>query len=552
MVVSVLLAVYGLCVGLLALYALGQAVLLMQYLRRRGRQPDAPPPADWPLVCVQLPIYNEQHIALRLLEAVTGLDYPRERLHVQLLDDSTDGTTALLAARVNQLRAQGWKVDHLHRSTRRGYKAGALADGLRRTRAPYVAIFDADFVPPPHFLKTVLPPLLADPQVAVVQTAWGHLNAEANWLTRAQRLAVDAHFVIEQTARSRSGWIVPFNGTGGVWRAAAVRAVGGWSARTLTEDCDLSYRAQLAGWRSVYLPHVVVPGQLPETLAAYQRQQARWAQGNTQCLRLLLLRLLTEPMPLGRRLMAIHHLCQYLPHVVVPGQLPETLAAYQRQQARWAQGNTQCLRLLLPHLLTEPMPLGRRLMAVHHLCQYLPQPLMLLSLFLLLPLMLAGAPLTFAPLGLISLLPPLLYAVSQQAVADHGWRRLAALPMLILLGTGLIAQNSLAVLRGLCTNGGVFERTPKHAEAHRALGALPRRPAAVLTLACALYAALTTWVAAQHEPWMLPYAGLYALAFSLVSSAEWRIWKRFNALVPLVFALKLPYSCAPNEESLNC
>jgi cellulose synthase/poly-beta-1,6-N-acetylglucosamine synthase-like glycosyltransferase len=493
MVVSVLLAVYGLCVGLLALYALGQAVLLMQYLRRRGRQPDAPPPADWPLVCVQLPIYNEQHIALRLLEAVTGLDYPRERLHVQLLDDSTDGTTALLAARVNQLRAQGWKVDHLHRSTRRGYKAGALADGLRRTRAPYVAIFDADFVPPPHFLKTVLPPLLADPQVAVVQTAWGHLNAEANWLTRAQRLAVDAHFVIEQTARSRSGWIVPFNGTGGVWRAAAVRAVGGWSARTLTEDCDLSYRAQLAGWRSVYLPHVVVPGQLPETLAAYQRQQARWAQGNTQCLRLLLLR-----------------------------------------------------------LLTEPMPLGRRLMAVHHLCQYLPQPLMLLSLLLLPPLMLSGVPLTFAPLGFIGLIPPLLYAISQQVVADHSWRRLAAVPVLILLGTGLIAQNSLAVLRGLCTNGGVFERTPKHAEAHRALGALPRRPAAVLTLACALYAALTTWVAAQHEPWMLPYAGLYALAFSLVSSAEWRIWKRFNALVPLVFALKLPYSCAPNEESLNC
>ena len=468
MVISLLLALYGLCVGLLALYATGQAVLLIQYLRLRGRQPDAPPPADWPLVCVQLPIYNEQHIALRLLEAVTALDYPRQRLHIQVLDDSTDITPTLLAARVDHLRAQGWKIDHLRRSARRGYKAGALADGLLSTRAAYVAIFDADFVPPPHFLKAVLPALLSDPQVGVVQTAWGHLNAEANWLTQAQRLAVDAHFVIEQTARSRSGWIVPFNGTGGVWRAAAIRAAGGWSARTLTEDCDLSYRAQLAGWRAVYLPHVVVPGQLPETLAAYQRQQARWAQGNTQC-----------------------------------------------------------LRLLLPHLLTGGMPLGRRLMAVHHLCQYLPQPLMLLSLLLLPPLMLSGVPLTFAPLGFIGLIPPLLYAVSQQAVADHSWRRLAAVPVLILLGTGLIAQNSLAVLRGLWTNGGVFERTPKHSEAHRALGASVR-PAAVLTLVCALYASSAMWIAAQREPRMLPYAGLYALAFSVVSGAEWRARKRFK------------------------
>ncbi len=466
MLIHLLLALYLLCVGLLALYALGQAVLLAQYLRLRGRQPAVPAPDEWPLVCVQLPIYNEQHVALRLLKAVTQFDYPRDKLHIQLLDDSTDETPALLAEQVKALRAQGWQIDHLRRASRAGYKAGALAHGLRHTRAAYVAVFDADFVPPPHFLRATLPPLLAEPQVGVVQTAWGHLNADVNWLTRAQRLAVDAHFVIEQTARSRSGWIVPFNGTGGVWRAAAIHAAGGWSDATLTEDCDLSYRAQLAGWRTVYLPHIVVPGELPTTLAAYQQQQARWAQGNTQC-----------------------------------------------------------LRRLLPHLLRAPMPLGRRLMALHHLCQYLPQPLMLLSLLLLPPLMLAEVPLTFAPLGLISLIPPLFYWFSQQAVADHGWRRLAALPALILVSTGLIVHNSLAVLRGLRGDGGVFERTPKFAEAYRCLNAQTRAAAVRLTALCALYALSTAWIAARHEPWMLPYVGLYAVAFGSVSGAHWWPWK---------------------------
>ncbi|MFQ3648629.1 MAG: glycosyltransferase [Anaerolineae bacterium] len=469
MLIHLLLALYGLCVALMTLYALGQVVLLVQYLRLRGRQLLAPPPAEWPLVCVQLPIYNEQHVALRLLNAVTQFDYPRDKLHIQILDDSTDETPALMSAAAQALRAQGWQIDHLRRSSRAGYKAGALAHGLRRTRAAYAAVFDADFVPPPHFLKATLPPLLADPQVGVIQTAWGHLNAEANWLTRAQRLAVDAHFVIEQTARSRSGWIVPFNGTGGVWRVAAIQAAGGWSDATLTEDCDLSYRAQLAGWRSLYLPEVVVPGELPTTLAAYQQQQARWAQGNTQC-----------------------------------------------------------LRRLLPHLLRAPMPLGRRLMALHHLCQYLPQPLMLLSLLLLPPLMLAEAPLTFAPLGLISVIPPLFYGVSQQAITDYSWRRLAALPVLIVVGTGLIAQNSLAVLRGLWHDGGVFERTPKFAEAHRHLNAQPRAAAARLTALCALYAFSAAWIAARHEPWVLPYVGLYALAFGSVSGAHWWPRKRFK------------------------
>jgi cellulose synthase/poly-beta-1,6-N-acetylglucosamine synthase-like glycosyltransferase len=469
MVIHLLLALYGLCVALLTLYALGQAVLLVQYLRLRGRQILPPPPAEWPLVCVQLPIYNEQHVALRLLKAITQFDYPRDKLHVQILDDSTDETPILLGAAAEALRAQGWQIDHLRRSSRAGYKAGALAHGLHHTRAEYVAIFDADFVPPPHFLKAALPPLLADRQVGVIQTAWGHLNADANWLTRAQRLAVDAHFVIEQTARSRSGWILPFNGTGGVWRVAAIHAAGGWSDATLTEDCDLSYRAQLAGWRSLYLPHVVVPGELPTTLAAYQQQQARWAQGNTQC-----------------------------------------------------------LRRLLPHLLRTPMPLGRRLMALHHLCQYLPQPLMLLSLLLLPPLMLAEASFTFAPLGLISVIPPLFYWVSQQAVADQGWRRLTALPVLIVVGTGLIVQNSLAVLRGLWHDGGVFERTPKFAAAYRKLHARPHAAALRLTALCALYAISAAWIAARHEPWALPYVGLYAVAFGSVSGAQWWQRKRFK------------------------
>jgi cellulose synthase/poly-beta-1,6-N-acetylglucosamine synthase-like glycosyltransferase len=467
---TILTTLYSLSTLALALYTLGQLVLLLRYLRR-GAGPALPHLAqdEWPLITIQLPIYNERHVIGRLLQAVTSLDYPQEKLHIQVLDDSTDATTVLVAGLVEPLRRQGWRIDHLHREHRQGYKAGALAWGLSQTSNPFIAIFDADFVPAPDFLRRTVPYLVRDAGLGIVQTAWGHLNADENWLTRAQRLATDAHFVIEQTARSGSGWFVPFNGTGGVWRVAAVQQAGGWSADTLTEDCDLSYRAQLAGWRALYLKDVIVPGELPPQIAAYRQQQARWAQGNTQC-----------------------------------------------------------LRKLSGAVLFTPMRTSRRLMAFHHLLQYMPQCLLLLNLLVLPPLLISHVRLVFVPLGLISFIPPLLYVVSQQALYRDWGRHLLAFPALALLGTGLIARNSLAVCKGLLFDGGTFMRTPKfvgdwqasHYALRTSFGVLPE-------LALGLYAAWGTAVALRHHPTLAPYMLLYVLAFFAVVGAQlvenWRL-----------------------------
>lgn len=462
MVIPLLTWIYVICTALLAVYTLGQLVLLFQYLRVRVQRPAVPSVRvqDLPSVTVQLPIYNEQTVVQRLLDAIIALDYPREKLFVQVLDDSTDATASLVAAHVSRLQALGWQIEHRQRQDRSGFKAGALAAGLKACQTDFVAIFDADFVPPSHFLLQTMPFLMTSTGLGVVQTAWGHLNADANWLTRAQRLSTDAHFVIEQTARSRSGWIVPFNGTGGVWRVAAIHDAGGWSSDTLTEDCDLSYRAQLRGWQALYLEQIVVPGELPPLLAAYRQQQARWAQGNTQCLR----------------------------------------------------------KAFLPVLRT-PMSLARRVMAVHHLFQYIPQMLMLITLLLLPVLLLARVRLVFAPLGIIGLIPPLLYIVSQRTIYTHWKSHLTAFPVLALLATGLIARNSLAVVRGLTQRGGTFQRTPKFGSTSYASNDSLRvtLPPAIVELMLCLYALFGVLVAWRSQPNMVPYLLWYVLAFGGVA-----------------------------------
>ena len=269
---------------------------------------------NWPTVVIQLPIYNERHVVERLLNAVAALDYPRDRLTVQVLDDSTDETTDIAARLTAKLRADGLNIQHVQRQDRHGYKAGALAYGLSLTNSELVVVLDADFVPTSDFLRRTVPHLAADPGLGMVQTRWGHLNPFSNLLTLGQTLALDGHFVVEQTARSRAGWLMSFNGSGGVWRAQCIRDAGGWRDLTLTEDLDLSYRAQLAGWRFLYLPDVVVPGELPPQIAAYKQQQARWAKGSTQCLTYTFNPLWHSRFSLSQRLMATLHLCQYIPH----------------------------------------------------------------------------------------------------------------------------------------------------------------------------------------------------------------------------------------------
>lgn len=255
--------------------------------RRAHGPPSNAGAGDTPDVLVQLPLYNEGPLVERVLRAVAALDWPRDRLLVQVLDDSTDGSLAFSRAAVAHWKAEGLRVELVHRTRRTAYKAGALAAGLERSNAPFVAIFDADFVPPPDFLRRTVPLLLGAPRLALVQARWTHLNADESILTRVQARLLDGYFGVEQVARARWGLPVPFNGTCGIWRRAAIADAGGWQGDTLTEDLDLSLRTQLRGWHAAFLPELHVPGALPNSARAWRVQQFRWTKGFVQCFRKL-------------------------------------------------------------------------------------------------------------------------------------------------------------------------------------------------------------------------------------------------------------------------
>jgi len=266
------------------LFAFGVNLLYMSWLalRLKPATSRATTGANVPLVCVQLPIYNERYVAERVLDSACGLDWPPDRLHIQVLDDSDDETVFLLDRRVAHWSRHGISVTHVRRGSREGFKAGALSYGMARTSAPFIAMFDADFVPPSDFLRRTIG-VFDDPAIAFVQARWGHLDEGYSWFTRLQAQFIDFHFLVEQAVRSAAGFFVNFTGSAGVWRRAAIVDSGGWSASTLTEDLDLSYRAQLRGWRAAYLEDLVVPEELPVSVDAYRRQQSRWATGSFQC-----------------------------------------------------------------------------------------------------------------------------------------------------------------------------------------------------------------------------------------------------------------------------
>ncbi len=461
MLLDVLTLIYILCALFLTTYAVSEFILLITWARYRKQIIPTPPLTTWPKVVVQLPIFNEQHVVIRLLNSMAALDYPRDRLTVQLLDDSNDETTEIAAAHIARLQEDGLAIEHVRRADRSGFKAGALAYGLTITDAEYVLVLDADFVPPRDFLRKTIPHLVANPNIGMVQTRWGHLNPFTNLLTLGQTLALDGHFVVEQTARSRAGWLLNFNGSGGVWRAACIRDAGGWRDLTLTEDLDLSYRAQLKGWRFLYLPDVVVPGELPPQMAAYKQQQARWAKGSTQC-----------------------------------------------------------ISVVLPPLWTSRFSLFQRLMATLHLCQYLPHPLMIILLLLTPPLLLSGdlQRLHLSWLGLAGLGPPLAYIVSQRALYRDWGRRLLAFPMLLALGTGIAWTNSRAVIGGLLGRRGEFRRTPKFNQQWQGSGyALRADPNVWIELLLAAYAFWGMFVAYRLNPALVVYMGLYSFSFGLVA-----------------------------------
>jgi hypothetical protein len=296
---------------------------LVQHIRhrregmRREREMLAwplPPDDELPAVLVQIPTFNEGELIRRVLSAVVALDWPRDRFAVQVLDDSTGISAALARSAVAEFRAEGHDITLLQRTDRAGFKAGALKLGLAATEQPFIAVFDADYIPPPDFLRKCMRPLLAQPDLAFAQARCDFLNAGQNWVTRAQEIILDSHYAVEQPTRSWTGELLPFNGTCGIWRRQAIEAAGGWHGDTLTEDLDLSFRAQLAGWRAVYLVSVAVPGELPDALATWQRQQLRWNKGFAQTARKLLPGIVTRRgLPWHDRSVAVLHLggCAY-------------------------------------------------------------------------------------------------------------------------------------------------------------------------------------------------------------------------------------------------
>ena len=296
-------------------FRLSQTVVLHLCYRRTGLERERlaltqPLPAEdeLPAVLVQIPTFNEGHLVRRALDAAVSLDWPRDRLQIQLLDDSTDASAEIARATVAEFRRRGHDVTLIQRSHRAGFKAGALTAGLACSSQPFVAVFDADYVPPADFLRLCLRPLLADPGLAFVQARCDFLNARENRVTHAQQVILESHFAVEQPTRCWAGQILPFNGTCGIWRRAAIQAAGGWHGDTLTEDLDLSYRAQIRGWRALYLVSVAVPGELPNSLASWGRQQCRWNKGFAETARKLLPSIWRSALPWGRKLDAALHL----------------------------------------------------------------------------------------------------------------------------------------------------------------------------------------------------------------------------------------------------
>jgi cellulose synthase/poly-beta-1,6-N-acetylglucosamine synthase-like glycosyltransferase len=464
LLIPVVLYFAGLLV--LAAYALHRLVLL----RLDRRLPALPParlaPEFLPRVTVQLPVYNERYVVDRLLAAVGALDYPRDRLEVQVLDDSTDDTTARIAAGVARLRAAGIDAVHVRRASRGGYKAGALAAGLQAAKGEFLLLLDADFVPPPDLIRRLLPPL-REPGVALAQARWGHTNADAGRFTHVQARVLDAHFLIETAVRARAGWFFNFHGTAGIWRAAAIRDAGGWRADTLTEDLDLSYRAQMRGWRFVYLPDVVVPAELPATLGAFRAQQARWAQGTVTTARKLLPALLGGPWPWRLRAEAFVHLTT---HIVYPATLLVALTAVPAMLVRrsWDAPWLALADVLLAACIILPV---RRFFRV------------------------AGRR------------------------SGAGPPSLRELPFLLLTGVALSVSNTRAVWRGWRRARTAFERTPKSVTGRGRLvpagyGARVGRGLRAIEAGLAVYLACGIWVAVDYGPiGAAPFLGALAVAF---------------------------------------
>ena len=505
-----LLIPYFLVLTILSVYGLHRYYLVYSYYRHRRNLPKLEPGQmmmnPLPRVTVQLPVYNEHYVVERLIEKACRLQYPAELLEIQVLDDSTDDTSVTARNSVKRHAALGYPIRYFHRNNRQGFKAGALAEGLRAARGEFVAIFDADFLPPPNFLQSTLP-YFRDRTVGMVQTRWSYINRNYSLLTRVQSILLDGHFVLEHGARSRSGCFFNFNGTAGVWRRQAIEEAGGWQHDTLTEDTDLSYRAQLRGWKFLYLQQV-------------------------ECL----------------------------------SELPVEINAFKSQQARWAKGLIQTARKLLPTIWRSPLPWHVKMEASFHLTANICYPLMALLAALLLPAMIVrfyqgwfqmlyiDLPLLLAATCSVSAF----YLVSQRELFPREWKQTVKfLPLLMATGIGLTLSNSRAVIEALSGVRSQFVRTAKYrieSSADRIANKKYRHSTnwiALLEILAGCYFVFTIYYAASNGnyatlPFLCLFAGGY-LGMGLLSALQGKGERLLVALGSRLALLLRPIAKALQE-----
>ena len=400
---------YFFSLSILFLFGL-HGFVMMYYHRKYGHKNPEPDInfKEGAIVTIQLPLYNEMYVAERLIKSVCEIDYPKDKMEIQVLDDSTDETTSIVAKAVEEKKKEGFDISHIRRGTREGYKAGALKEGMKIAKGEYIAIFDADFIPQKEFLQKTLS-YFTDDKVGMVQSRWEHLNGDYSIITKAQALALDGHFVIEQTVRNRSGFFINFNGTGGVWRKKCIEEAGNWHADTLTEDLDLSYRAQLIGWRFVFLKDFTSPAELPSEINALKAQQFRWTKGAVET-----------------------------------------------------------AKKILPLVWKSKVPLRVKLQSTFHLTNNLVFPFILLAAILNVPLIFiknsGSHDVYFAVMSLFVLAfvsSFLFYMYSQKDIRADWRKKIVMFPLFMAGSMGLAVNNSRAVFEGLMNRKSEFVRTPK-------------------------------------------------------------------------------------------
>jgi cellulose synthase/poly-beta-1,6-N-acetylglucosamine synthase-like glycosyltransferase len=464
----------------LSAYGIHRYVIIYLFLKHRKR--GAVPAGHFdelPKVTMQLPIFNEVYVVERLLKSVSEIDYPKDKLQIQVLDDSTDDTCALTATCVAELQGRGFNVELIQRTDRTGFKAGALETGLASAEGEFVCILDADFVPQPDLLKRTVH-FFTDPKVGMIQTRWGHLNRGYSLLTRVQAMFLDGHLLLEQTARSRSGRFFNFNGTAGLWRRSCIDEAGGWQHDTLTEDLDLSYRAQLAGWKFIFLPDVITPAELPVDMNGFKSQQHRWTKGSIQTCKKLLPTIWRSPLPLVIKFEATAHLTSNFAYLLLA-----------------------CLCVLL-----HPSSGG-------------PEATWLRTLLLDVPIFFTA-----------SVSVAVFYICAQRELHPRTWmKEILLLPALLALGVGLSINNARAVLEAVFNHKSDFARTPKYGierktQPWRSCKYMPLKSLLPLAeMAFAIYFAYFLWFAIDHHQWMsVPFLAMFQIGFLYVSLSSFSQW----------------------------